>query len=192
MGISHIKHGGCVTEVSTEYKSWTAMRSRCYDPKNIAYDRYGGSGKTVFGSWRKDFGKFLSYMGRKPTPQHTIDLWPNRNGNYEPGNVRWANRSEQMENRGITRFVTANGETKTCAEWARIKGIDIHKIYGRLKRGWTQEDAVNLPTGTFCMPTGTASPNYGKKKRADMKAGRRIVTPAINPIESVTVKEEQA
>lgn len=53
----------------------------------------------VCSEWQNDFGAFLAYVGPRPTSKHTIDRYPNRNGNYEPGNVRWATRNEQELNK---------------------------------------------------------------------------------------------
>lgn len=73
------------------------MRARCRDPNAINYHRYGGRGITVCDRWHS-FSAFLEDMGRKPTPAHTIDR-VNNDGNYEPGNCRWATAKEQIANR---------------------------------------------------------------------------------------------
>jgi hypothetical protein len=74
------------------------MIRRCYDPRMHAFERYGGCGITVFQPWRDSFEAFARYMGPRPTVHHSIDRWPDKCGNYEPGNVRWASESEQSRN----------------------------------------------------------------------------------------------
>jgi hypothetical protein len=82
---------------TAEYKSWEAMRSRCNSPGSHNYGQYGGRGIKVVTRW-DSFANFFADMGPKPTPSHSIDRL-NNDGNYEPGNCRWATRSEQNKNR---------------------------------------------------------------------------------------------
>ena len=83
---------------TAEYRSWKHMIARCTDPKGKSWKNYGGRGITVCERWRKSFKAFLAHVGKRPTPQHSIDRYPNNDGNYEPGNVRWATMSEQHLN----------------------------------------------------------------------------------------------
>jgi len=92
---STTKHGGSKTKL---YGVWEGMKQRCFNPKDKNYHNYGGRGITVCESWSEDFGKFRDYMESLPKDGHTVDRI-NNDGNYEPGNVRWATVSMQNSNR---------------------------------------------------------------------------------------------
>lgn len=78
------------------YLTWVKMKKRCYYARDGNFSRYGGRGITVCERWRKSFWDFVSDVGERP-PGKTLDR-KNNDGNYEPGNVRWATQSEQMQN----------------------------------------------------------------------------------------------
>ena len=80
------------------YKTWATMRERCYRKNRPNFANYGGRGIIVCERWRTSFAAFVADMGPKPSPEHSLDRI-NNDGNYEPGNCRWATWTEQALNR---------------------------------------------------------------------------------------------
>jgi len=103
---SHKTHGKTKTP---EYRNWSAMKYRCLCETSQDYPAYGGSGVRISDRWigRDGFENFLSDMGKRPTKLHSLDRFPNRDGNYEPGNVRWASPIEQRHNQD--RWLSSRG-----------------------------------------------------------------------------------
>lgn len=99
--ITRLRHGNARPgQETSEYNSWRSMHERCRNPKCDNYADYGGRGIQVCERW-KLFENFLTDMGRRPTPQHTLDRYPDVNGNYKPGNCRWATPKEQRANQRL-------------------------------------------------------------------------------------------
>lgn len=97
---NHVTHGESRSAaVTPEYRAWVNMNNRCHNPNATRFRTWGGRGITVYPPWRKDFGAFLGYVGRRPASDYSLDRYPDPDGNYEPGNVRWATREQQARNR---------------------------------------------------------------------------------------------
>jgi hypothetical protein len=127
------------------YNTWLNMRERCRNPKNPAYQHYGGRGIEVCAEW-DDYEKFRSWaMVNGYKNNLTIDRI-NVNGNYCPENCRWATVREQQNNRRNNHIVEVDGVIHTISEWARIVGINPATIRRRLKK-WTAKDAIFTPVG---------------------------------------------
>lgn len=96
--ITSLRHGDCIGKPTTEWVAWKSMHQRCTDQNCENWPRYGGRGISVCERWNS-FAHFLADMGRKPSGAHSLDRYPNNNGNYELSNCRWATASEQARNR---------------------------------------------------------------------------------------------
>lgn len=107
------------------------MLVRCRNPNYPRFWRYGGRGIRVCKRWLT-FANFLADMGKRPSPDHSLDRIDN-DGNYEPGNCRWASRLEQVNNCYSNVRITRDGVTRTLAEWARITGLKHATLWARVK-----------------------------------------------------------
>lgn len=117
-----------------EYRAWRHMINRCYNKNVDMYYNYGGRGIIVCERWLTSYEHFLNDMGRRPTLRHSLDRYPNTDGNYEPGNCRWATTLEQSSNKRNNKWIEYNGERMIQAEWARKLKTDVRLLYSRLKR----------------------------------------------------------
>jgi hypothetical protein len=139
-----VTHGHCRFHTSTpEYSSWQAMHWRCRNPKYESWDHYGGRGITVCERWHS-FENFLADMGHRPGLEYTLDRVDN-DGNYEPGNVRWAPVAVQQNNRSTSKYFTFAGQTQTLSQWAGMLGIPTRTLRDRLKKGWSVERTLTEP-----------------------------------------------
>lgn len=127
-----------------EYRIWAAMLQRCLNENNSAYPDYGGRGIKPCERWLK-FSAFFADMGRRPSPQHTLDRVDNNKG-YEPGNVVWATMHTQTRNKRSNIWLTFAGRTMILVDWAREVGLPRKTLTNRLfTLGWTVERALTTP-----------------------------------------------
>lgn len=125
------------------YRAWATMLNRCLNVNDKSYPNYGGRGITVCERWRK-YEAFAADMGPRPSPAHSIERI-NNDGPYAPDNCRWATGREQQRNKRTSRFLKIQGEILTMAEWAERVGMNYFTLRGRLRNGWTPEDAIAAP-----------------------------------------------
>lgn len=125
----------CITHGCTntsEYKTWTMMKSRCNNPKSSSYEDYGGRGIKLCERWNESFQNFIDDMGMKPSPHSSIDRIDVNCGYYKE-NCRWANTKEQQTNKRSNVYIEFKGEVKTLSEWAKIIGINHMSLKKRMK-----------------------------------------------------------
>jgi hypothetical protein len=128
---SVVTHGRSRTR---EYIAWRSAKARCYRPTATSFPIYGGRGIRMTAAWLHNFAAFYAYLGPCPAG-FSIDRIDN-DGDYEPGNVRWASKEAQSNNRRANRVVLLDGDIPmTVAQIARAMEIDwhtAHRKYGRL------------------------------------------------------------
>jgi hypothetical protein len=139
----NILHGGNGT---AEYRTWLAMKSRCNNQRAEKYSQYGGRGISICSRWTS-FTNFLEDMGPRPTGMMIERI--DNDGNYTPGNCRWATPAEQGRNKRNNRIITHDGRTMCMAAWAEEVGISYTVLRQRLHRGWSIDRALGQgPTVT--------------------------------------------
>lgn len=126
------------------WNSWRAMRSRCERKNDVHFGNYGARGITVCERWLK-FEPFLADMGIRPAGL-TLDRFPNRDGNYEPTNCRWATSLEQSHNSASTgQLIEFQGRAQSVNGWASERRLGKNTIHRRLAAGWSIERALTTP-----------------------------------------------
>lgn len=106
-----------------------------------------GRGISICARWLggNGFINFLTDMGPRPSANHSLDRWPDNNGNYEPDNCRWATKVEQARNRRSNRLVKVGDRLVPLAEACESLGLDFEFINSRLQSNFTFERALSQP-----------------------------------------------
>lgn len=155
----HTKSCGCLvarklSEMSSthgktntpEYTTWVNIKQRCRNPKYSQYKDYGGRGIEMCDRWFNSFENFLVDVGEKPSAKHSLDRHPNNDGNYEPGNTRWATTKEQALNKSNNRIISYMGIEKPLKVWTDEFNMPYHLVHKRIDRlKWSIEKALKTP-----------------------------------------------
>jgi len=123
------------------YSVWSGMKRRCYNKNSPNYPNYGGRGITVCERWMASVKNFYDDMISgyiKGLHLDRIDV----NGNYEPGNCRWATPIQNSNNKRLNWVVSFDGRTHTPTEWGRELGVKANTIQNRKRKGWTDFEAL--------------------------------------------------
>ncbi len=158
-----------------EYIVWRGMFSRCTNPNERAFHNYGGRGIVVCDRWYS-FEAFWEDMGSRPSSDHSIDRI-DVNGNYEPGNCRWATVKEQQRNKRNTVFVEVDGEKISLADACDRYGIRLSVAYAKISRGLSFEDILSKLAKPICPYCGESNGLRMKHDGGYSVFGWRVMDP---------------
>lgn len=125
LGDSTRTHGGSRTPV---HRVWNTMKYRCYNPNSPEYPYYGGRGIQVCERWQNSFAAFRSDMGPRPAGGSIDRIDPD--GNYEPGNCRWATQREQVRNSRAAKLCEEDARAIRCARAVGVEVVWLARLYG--------------------------------------------------------------
>lgn len=126
-----------------EWRAWSAAKQRCFSPSNKRFKYYGARGISMCHEWADSFEAFIGYMGERPGDGYSLDRI-DPDGNYEPGNCQWATLDHQKKNRRVC-YVSFEGQQRILSELCEERGVPRILVRARIRKGWTVEDAINLP-----------------------------------------------
>ncbi len=132
---------------SREYRVWTFMIQRCYNPKTRSFKYYGAIGVDVCAAWKNSFEAFFSDMG--PAPEGTSLERVNGKLGYCKSNCIWADDITQANNKSSNIVVEYLGRKQTLKQWAREVGLQYSALYYRWQRGWEAEKMLTTPSVKF-------------------------------------------
>lgn len=129
-------------KITPEYNAWSGMNQRCTNPKA---DGYVGDTISVCPRWLNSFADFLADVGYRPGSGYFLDRFPDRLGDYELGNVRWATKIQIANNAKSNVLVTYEGRSQTVAQWSSERGLNPSRLYMRLfKLQWPIGEALGF------------------------------------------------
>jgi len=136
------KHGLTGTKL---YSIWAGIKRRCFNEHENSYKDYGARGISVCEEWRDNPAAFVLWaMTNGYQDGLEIDRI-NNDGNYDPINCRFVSKKQNTRNRRTTRHLTAMGRTQSMSAWCEELGVKSHFIATRLRRGWSEEEAIVTP-----------------------------------------------
>lgn len=129
-----------------EFNIWSMMKNRCTNPNCNRHKFYKDKGIKVCDRWLgpNGFQNFIADMGMRPGPSYSIDRIDNE-GDYTPGNCRWATKKEQSNNQSRNLIICYNGREQTLALWCDELGLNYQRTWKRLKDGWDTKRAFEEP-----------------------------------------------
>ena len=145
------------------YRIWDSMKSRCFNPNQKSYYRYGGRGIAICAEWL-DYDVFRAWAVANGFNKHVTLDRIDVNGNYEPANCRWLSPKEQQWNSRVAIPLTHDGITKPLAEWAYLHGVNPEVYRQRRRSGWTDSEILTTPLGE-CRPGRLRGRAAAKAKR---------------------------
>lgn len=145
VGDARRSHGESGTKL---YRLWAAIKTRCTNRRSEKFRRYGKRGIAMHPAWRRSYETFRDWIVKnlgepKPDKWCSLDRIDN-DGDYAPGNVRWADPKTQRRNQPGVVTITHNGETLHVSDWAERTGISATTIARRIKLGWPVADALRF------------------------------------------------
>lgn len=138
------------------YCSWRKMRERCKNPNCSRWRWYGGRGIGICARWGS-FENFIADMGPRPKGR-TLDRI-DANGDYEPGNCRWATQLQQVRNRRDTIIVRVGDRVLPLREACEEAGVTFHQVYWRARQqGMSIDDAFAMTCAFSLLPESAGMP----------------------------------
>jgi hypothetical protein len=160
---------------TAEQRAFYNAKTRCTNTANKSYRFYGAKGVQFRFATVEDL---IKAVGLRPSPEHSLDRYPDNLGHYEKGNVRWATKAEQSRNTRQNRFIEYKGERLTVGEWGRKLQIPRSRITERIDTGWCVDCAMTLPkafngAGETC-PHRNKPEKIGRQKLSREQAARAV------------------
>ena len=126
------------------YQVWKGIKQRCLNHNSSSYKNYGGRGITICEDWKNNFTSFYEWsMANGYKKGLTIDRIDN-NSNYCPENCRWTDIITQANNKRVNKYITINGKVDTLSNWLKFYNIGKTKYYNRLKKGFSEQEALTM------------------------------------------------